>query len=149
MDNLDSFLPESVCNKASKTNNEYAWKIADVDEALSAAATANLACCGYDVTFRFEEGICELYWLSYLIKPKQEDESWKNYSQRTIKEVREYIHQVHKETDFWSIAREWPFVNNKIENEGINPCDYLYFHPCFELEREILPNDGFNFRVTP
>jgi hypothetical protein len=121
-------LPEEIRKKASvSTGGEHAWRMADFEEAVLAAASANLAVVGGQVQFQLSDGVCEPYWLDYDAARRAENEPWDVYVRRSASEILTAFRSLCARTDFREEAMTWEFIRDKVENESIDPTDYLWF----------------------
>jgi hypothetical protein len=121
-------LPGVIRRKASITpGGEHAWRMEDVEETIAAAANAGLACLGGQVQFQLPGATCEAYWLNYDPTERQANEPWKDYVCRAAEETREAFRRLCRETDFREVAREWEFMRTKIDREGYDPMDDVWF----------------------
>jgi hypothetical protein len=121
-------LPESIRRKASITpGGEHAWRIDDVEDVIAAARAIGLACLGGQVQFQFPEGTCEAYWLSYNPAEQRPGELWQEYVSRSADETLAAFRRVRSETDFRAVARGWAFIQQKIDMEGCDPIENLWF----------------------
>ena len=136
----ESFLPDTIRSKASVSiGGEHAWRKGDFVEVIQAARTAGLAAIGGQVQFQFPDGTCEAYWLDYKAVEEQPDEQWHVYVERSAREVSEQFHALCDRTDFSSEALTWAFIRNKVNTEGMNPIDHLWFIIYFQAKDGTLP----------
>ncbi len=128
-------LPEIIRSKASITpGGEHAWRIGDVEETIEAACEVGLGCLGGQVQFQLPEGTCEAYWLAYDPTERRAGEPWRDYVCRAAQETRDAFRRVCRETDFRRVAREWEFMRTKIDREGYDPMNDLWFVLYFDKE---------------
>lgn len=129
-------LPKEILDKASiSKGGEYAWKREDIPKVLQAAKKIGLACLGGQPQFQGPIGTAEPYWINYEPKPRMENESWEDYSKRSLDETLVAFNRVCAETDFLKEAMTWEHIKNAVEKEGINPLDHLWFVLYFEEEK--------------
>src|SRR5262249_53618034 len=130
----EQLLSPSVLGKATLRGKEYAWPVAAVEEAVTAAAAAGLAIVGGQFQFRIPEGTCELYWLSADSSEQLGDEPWESYVNRSAAEVLDQIAAIRQRTDFGSEALQWP-VLAKLHAQGVDLNQYLCFVLYFASKR--------------
>src|SRR5262249_10425678 len=109
-----------------------AWRMDDVEEVVLAARNLGLACLGGQLQFQFPDGICEAYWISLDPTEQHSDEPWEHYVTRSAQEALSKFRQVCRDTDFKKLGREWDFIAQKIEREGCDPKEYLWFPLYFK-----------------
>jgi hypothetical protein len=119
-------LPPPVLKKASLRGKEYAWPLAAVEEAVTAAAACGLANLGGQAQFRIPEGTCELYWLSLDSRERLPDEAWESYVTRTAAEVLAQFTALRQRTDFLQEALQWPALE-QLHAQGVDLNQYLCF----------------------
>jgi len=107
---IEEKLPKHILEKAIKSGNEYGWKEIDAIDVINAAVENGLAIIGGQIQFIFEDGTCELYWLSYDSSNRFKNENWLDYSKRTAKE---------------SIEKLTKIVSRNIESEALDNFDFL------------------------
>ena len=128
-------LPEEIRRKASITpDGEYAWQMDDVREVILTARDMGLACLGGQVQFQFPDGTCEAYWISFDPADRRAGESWEEYVYRSAEEALSAFEIICRETDFRKVARQWEFIEQKMEHEGCDPADHLWFPLYFQAE---------------
>src|SRR5678816_400999 len=126
-------LPERLRMKASVSpGGEHAWRMGDVEEVLLAAKESGLACLGGQLQFQFPDGIAEAYWSSLDPTERQPNEPWEHYVDRSAQETLSKFRHVCRDTDFQKVAREWDFIAQKMDAEGCDPKEYLWFPLYFE-----------------
>jgi hypothetical protein len=123
-------LPASVLGKASLRGYEYAWRLADVPEALAAARTCGLACLGGQVQFRVPEATCELYWRSADAEPRQPGEPWAEYTTRSAAEVSARVQQLPV-AELIAEGLQWPEIA-ALRDAGVDVSEYLCFVLYFD-----------------
>ena len=107
---VEKKLPKHILEKAIKSGNKYGWKVVDVIDAINSAVESGLAIIGGQIQFVFEDGICELYWLSYDSSKRFKNEDWQEYSKRTAND---------------SIEKLKKIVSRNIELEAVENFDFL------------------------
>lgn len=127
-------LPENMLKNAS-LQSEIGWKMSDFPLVLHRAHEHGLACLGGQFQFRFEDGICEMYWLNADSTDRKRNESWENYAHRSIDEVLRNFSRVCENANFEKEMDGWEFVRRKRE-EGIDPIQHLWFVAYFVTEAE-------------
>ena len=126
-------LPDRIRLKASiSPGGEHAWRRSDVEDAIQAAREVGLGCLGGQVQFQSRDRICEACWVSYDPQERRPDEPWADFVARSADETIEGFRRVCRETDFRSVAREFEFLRAKIEQEGYEPLDDLWFVLYFQ-----------------
>jgi hypothetical protein len=131
----ESALPESLRMKASvSVGGEHAWRMEDVEEVVLAARDIGLACLGGQLQFQFPDGICEAYWIAFDSTERQANEPWEHFVSRSAEEALWKFRQVCRDTDFQGIARKWGFISQKMDREGCDPKDYLWFPLYFQAQ---------------
>ncbi len=129
----EDLLPPHIRAKASvSADGEHAWRKEDIESVTQAARTVGLALSSGQVQFQFPDGTCEAYWLRYLAEPRGPDEPWLTYVERSAQEIRHQINHLCARTDFVREAMERAFIRQKVQIDGINPLDYLWFVLYFE-----------------
>jgi len=93
-------LPKAIREKAIRRCNEFGWRQQDFKDVIEAARQIPMAIIGGQVQYVFNDATCELYWLSYDSKEKQENEDWLTYCNRTVSEVIKQFDELINETDF-------------------------------------------------
>lgn len=121
-----NLLPREILAKASLRGNEYAWGLADVEEAVAAAQNCGLVTVGGQAQFRVPEGICEMYWIEADATPINEGEAWEAYVRRSGDEVVSKVRQIVAKTDFREEAANFSFLRDRIE-QGLPVLDHLCF----------------------
>jgi hypothetical protein len=125
-------LPPSILDKASLRANEYAWRLADVAEAINAAQTSGLATLGGQIQFRTPDGICELYWLSATAEDRRPDEDWLPFVSRSAEQVLQRFVGLVATTDFVAEGlRHFPCLA-ELQSRGDELAEYLCFVLYFQ-----------------
>lgn len=128
-------LPEDLLRKASITSGgEHAWRMEDVKQVIHAARDAGLACLGGQVQFQFHDGTCEGYWINYDPSERRRGEPWVDYVARSADETTAAFDRVCQKTDFRQVACQFDFARRRIEGEGCDPRDHLWFPLYFTME---------------
>jgi hypothetical protein len=130
----EALLPPAILGKATRRGNEYAWPLASVEEAITAARASGLATLGGQAQFRIPEGTCELYWLdAHASEDRRAGEPWPEYVTRSAREVLARFREKVLPADFLAEARQWSILHEKIK-AGVNVLDYLCFVLAFQAE---------------
>ena len=130
----EALLPPSILAKATLRGKEYAWPIACVEEAISAARASGLATVGGQAQFRIPEGTCEMYWLDADASERRACEPWPEFVTRSAQEFLARFQDKIVGADFLAEAQQWPILREKIE-AGVKVLDYL----CFVLYLQAEP----------
>jgi hypothetical protein len=129
----EELLPKEIFEKAHiSPGGEYAWRKEDIPSVLEAAKSIGLATIGGQPQFIVSEQICEVHWIGYDSVGRKANEPWETYVSRSTEEVLEGFRRVCLETDFRGEAMTWDLMRDKIEKEGFNPIDYLWFVLYFD-----------------
>lgn len=124
-------LPPEVLGKASLRGNDYAWRLADVAEAVTAARDAGLATLGGQVQFRTPAGICELYWLNADADDRRPDEDWPTFVVRSADQVLRGFAGLVAGTDFEAEGVRHPGQLAELQSLGHDLKEYLWFALSF------------------
>lgn len=127
-------LPAALLAKASLRGYEYAWRLANVSEVLSAAQACSLATVGAVAQFRVPAGTCELYWRNSDSEPRRPGEPWSEYVTRSAAEVLAGITAFSVE-EMVAEGLEWLDVY-ALRNAGADVSEYLFFVLYFNAEDE-------------
>ena len=119
-------LPFEILNKAIISGKEYGWRQSDVLQVFDAAVAIPMAIIGGQVQYKFQDGICELYWLSYDSSKRQPGEKWPAYCERTKIESTRKFSEIINHTDFEKAAENFDFLIKKLK-AGINIEEYKLF----------------------
>lgn len=119
-------LPKQIRERALESGNEIGWKQQDFKKAVEAARQVPMAIEGGQVQYVFNDGICELYWLSYNPDKRQENEEWMTYCNRTASQVNQKFDLLINETDFEGEIQAFEFLKEK-KNKGVNIDNYKIF----------------------
>ena len=92
-----------------------------------------MAIIGGQVQYKFPDGICELYWLSYDTYERSIDEDWDAYCNRTAKEGLAKFELLISTKNIDQEALEWPFIKTK-KNQGIDINQFQIFILYFNDE---------------
>jgi hypothetical protein len=133
-------LPPTIAVGARLEGNEYGWEPSLFPAALANAQALGYACIGGQFQFRLDIGTCEMYWLSADSDPRQEAESWQEYSERSCSEVKTGFQRLMSETDFRRQALEWHPVREAMSH-GFDPLEKLVFVAYFVDEAEWLEGE--------
>jgi hypothetical protein len=127
---LEHRRPEGVLQKASLRGKEYAWRQADVREAVLAAEQTGLATLGGQTQFRLPDGTCELYWLDFDASSMKTGETWQQFVDRSAQESLSQFEQMCQTVDFVQEGiRAFSILGEKAEAEdiGLYLCFVIYF----------------------
>ena len=131
----ETFLPEALRARASvAAGGEHAWRQADIASVIAAAQIIGLATLGGQAQFQFSDGTCEPYWLDYTPAPRQAGEDWQTYVTRSAHETLTAFNRLCETVDFTDEAMQWEFIRQKMQVEGIDPLNYLWFVLYFDAE---------------
>jgi len=108
--------------------------MADVPDVVAAAQSANLAVVGGQPQFQFPDGVCEPYWLEYDSKARQPGELWGSFVSRSAREVLDAFQALCSKTDFRKEALGWEFIRLKLEKDGTDPMEHLWFVLYFQSD---------------
>ena len=130
--NEENRLPKAILDKAIKNGNEFGWRQSDVSEVIDTARNLNLVNLGGQVQYHFPDGTCELYWLSFDLTTRQQNETWTDFCARTAIECQEKFQRLILQTNIEKEALEnFDFLKNKKET-GIEISDFLTFILYFD-----------------
>ncbi len=111
--NIKSFLTPLIISKAYEFNSEYAWKPENIPELVSALKENRIAVLGGEVWEKTNNGPfvnSNIYqWNS---KQKDNNESWNNYVDRTLKEMETFALNLRKEKE---LSKKWSEIYISIE----------------------------------
>jgi len=125
-------LPKSILDKAVRSGNEFGWRQSDFIEVIETAKQLKMAIVGGQVQYSFPDGTCELYWLSYDPTPRQQNETWENYCNRSASECLDKFQKLILQTNIEKDAVDnFEFLKNK-KASGINISDFLIFKVYFD-----------------
>jgi hypothetical protein len=131
----EDLLPAPIRAKASiSVGGEHAWRKIDIADVIAAARLVGLAPSSGQAQFQFPDGTCEPYWLDYHASAQLAHEAWPAYVQRSADELTAQFNALCATTDFVQAAMEWDFIRRKVQANGINPLDYLWFVLYFASE---------------
>lgn len=108
-------LPKQIREKAIESGNELGWKQQDFKEAIEKARQVPIAVVGGQVQYVFNDGTCELYWLSYDTDERQPNEDWSTYCNRTAIQANKKFNRLINETDIEKEALIFDFLRSKKE----------------------------------
>jgi hypothetical protein len=132
----ERFLPPELLQMASLRGNEFAWKKKDVIDVIRSAKENRLASIGGEVQFRFPDGYCELYWIGFDSRDRQEDEHWDDYVTRSAEEVIKEFNRINREFDLLDEGyRSFQFLKDKVDKDGVALDDYLCYVLYFNSEQ--------------
>lgn len=133
----ERLLPEDLLLKASVSGGgEHAWRKNDVEAVLEAARDASLASLGGQPQFQLPDGTCEPYWLNYGSDERRPDEPWQDFVDRSVDETSSTFRRICQKTDFQREARQWQFLKEKIDHQGYDPLQDLWFVISLVTEEE-------------
>jgi len=133
----EEYLPVDMRQKANVAlGGEHAWRIGDFEAVVLTAKSVNLASLGGQVQFILPEGTCEMHWINYDSEGQKANESWNVYVERSASEVLTKFRSVCGSVDFMKEANDWRVIREKIENESIDPLEYLWFVGYFKTETQ-------------
>ncbi|NLJ82429.1 MAG: hypothetical protein GX330_04815 [Bacteroidales bacterium] len=119
-------LPKKIRERAIESGNEFGWKQQDFKNVVEAARQVPMAVVGGQVQYVFNDGICELYWLSYDPDERQENEDWIAYCNRTANQVNQKFDKLIIQTDFEREAQTFEFLKEK-KNKGVDIDEHKIF----------------------
>ena len=132
----EGLLPDEILAKASLGGNEYAWRLADVEETVEAARSAGLLSIGGQVQFRMPDGTCELYWLAADPTSARASETWDEWVNRSADEVIAKFRELRANTDFVAEGmKSFDLLKSKAA-EGVVLADHLWFVLYFDAKRK-------------
>ena len=135
----ESRLPTAILRKAIISGNEFGWKPKDFIEVVQAANECSMALIGGQVQYVFEDGTCELDWLSYDPEQRQPNENWSTYCNRTAKECVDKFNKLIAATDVEKEAlKSFEFLKGKHQS-GIDISSFLAFILYFDDSETDLP----------
>jgi hypothetical protein len=106
-------LSVQIREKAIESGNEFGWKQQDFKEVIEIARQVPMAIIGGQVQYVFNDGTCELYWLSYDPDERQENEDWLTFCNRTAIQANEKFDKLIIETYFEKEALTFDFIKSK------------------------------------
>ncbi len=113
-------LPKEIRDKAIESGNEFGWRQIDFKDVIEAAKRVPLAIVGGQIQYLFEDETCELYWLNYDTKEREQNESWDDYCNRTAIECIEKFRHIISTKDIKCEAlKNFNFLQEK-EKQGID-----------------------------
>jgi hypothetical protein len=119
-------LPGIILNKAIKSGNEFGWLQTDFIETIETARELKIGIVGGQVQYVFQDGTCELYWLSYDSSERRVGEDWINYCNRTSDETIKKFKELITKTDFEKETSSFDFLRDK-KSKGVNIEDNKVF----------------------
>lgn len=128
----EQLLPKDILKNASLRGKEYAWHQSDVEATIRAAKQIKLATIGGQVQFRFSDGTYELYWLEFDSTPKNDNETWDEFVERSADECLNGFKNLCKAVDFISEGLQSEYIQEKAKTEDIG--SYLCFVVYFDTE---------------
>lgn len=131
---MQTKLPNHILSKAISSGNELGWKEVDLDEVINSASENGLATIGGEVQFLFNDGICELYWLSFDANERYKNETWEEYIQRASKEINDQIRKIASRNLKSEAIDHFDFLKEK-DSKGIDIYNHLIYLLYFEDEK--------------
>jgi len=122
----EHILPEEIRKKAKESRNEFGWKQQGFKDVVETARQVPMAIVGGQVQYVFNDGTCELYWLSYDPDERQANEDWFPYCNRTASQSNEKFERLINKTDFEKEALTSEFIKSKKDN-GIDIAEHKIF----------------------
>jgi hypothetical protein len=119
-------LPKEIRDKAIESGNEYGWRQQDFKEVIEVARQIPMAITGGQVQYVFNDGTCELYWLSYDPDERKPNENWLTYCNRTASETISKFEMLINQTDFEKEALSFEFLKQK-KDQGVDIDQYKIF----------------------
>jgi hypothetical protein len=118
-------LPQELLDRASLRGNEYAWRIAEIPNVISAARAANLLNVGGQLQFRLPDGAtCECYWVEVdTFKTVPSDLNWESRVARSAATALANFENLQAKYDFIAEGKR-DFGEHLV---GINPEDAMWF----------------------
>jgi len=125
-------LPKTITDKVVMSINEFGWRQGDFLEVIETARQNFIAIIGGQIQYLFNDGTCELYWLSYDTDKRKLGEDWLTYCNRTAKECIDKFNKLILTTDFEKEAlTSFEFIVKK-KKSGVNLNDHLIFILYFD-----------------
>ncbi|MDD2799653.1 MAG: hypothetical protein PHV20_13765 [Bacteroidales bacterium] len=119
-------LPKQIREKAIESGNELGWKQKDIKEVIEIARQVPMAIVGGQVQYLFQDGTCELYWLSIDPDERQLNEDWLTYCNRTARQSIEKFDRLISETDFDKEVITFEFLKSK-KDKGVDLEEHKVF----------------------
>ncbi|HZF36874.1 MAG TPA: hypothetical protein VE914_23990 [Candidatus Angelobacter sp.] len=119
-------LPPDLLGRASRSGNEYAWRVHDIPEVIEAARAANLVSVGGQLQFWLPGGgVVELYWIGVdTYRSVDSALSWKVRVERTAEVAARDFAALQDRFDFISEGRA---VLDEHTAGGHDPADTMWF----------------------
>jgi hypothetical protein len=121
---------------ATLRDNEYGWKLSTFPAALAAAEKYELACLGGQLQFRVDASVCEAFWCNAVSSERMRGEVWRDYVQRSCKEVKDEFSELVRDLDMQKLVAEWPTLSTLLSGGG--PEAALFFVAYFVTEQDYL-----------
>ncbi|HTE48572.1 MAG TPA: Imm40 family immunity protein [Candidatus Paceibacterota bacterium] len=112
--NIKLLLPASIISKAYEFNSEYAWRPEDIAELASILRGKRIAVLGGEVWEKTDNGPTispNIYQWSY--KKKDDNESWNDYVDQTLKELIKFTENIQKE----KLSNKDIYINVEMANQ--------------------------------
>jgi hypothetical protein len=123
-------LPPDILQRASLAGNEYAWRIQDIPDVITAARVANLISVGGQLQFRLPDGgTCECYWVDVdTYKSVDKALPWTERVSRTAEVALCDFEALQQRFDFIAEARVGfkPYLDALVA-EGRDPANSMCF----------------------
>jgi len=119
-------FPQHLIEKATRSDNEFGWKEADVLNVIEAAKQMQMATIGGQVQYVFPDATCELYWLSYDSEDRKRNEDWVTFCSRTAIECSEKFKQLETIDIEKEAIKTFGILKIK-QQSGVNLSQYRVF----------------------
>ena len=83
-----------------------------------------------------DSSVAEAYWCNADSSERMPEEPWRDYVQRSFKEVKEEFTQLTRDLDVQKLAAEWPTLSTLLS--GRDPEAVLFFVAYFVTEQKYL-----------
>ncbi|WP_415582785.1 hypothetical protein [Flavobacterium longum] len=133
MEKSEAKLPKEILDKAIPMGNEFGFREKDFIEVIEVARKNKIAIIGGQIQYIFEDGTCELYWLSYDSESQKNQESWVEYCDRSANECRSKFQNIVTTTDFEKEIENFEFLKQK-RDSGISIEDSKVFIIYFQYQ---------------
>jgi hypothetical protein len=129
---MNALLPPELTQGAILRDQEYAWELSALPQALNHAPSLGYACLGGQFWFLVSEvSLYEPFWLEANASDKIADEDWSAYARRSCEEVLIGFNRCLRETDFREAAGKF----GTSEVDGALDLHWM-FNAYFVTERE-------------
>lgn len=128
----EQLLSKHIRDKATKSGDEYGWRLSDIPEVLLDAKNNNLVNVGGQLQYIFSDATCELYWLCIESTSRKQDELWADWVNRAYSECIDQFNKLMEVTDFRKEANDgFDYLKGKLD-ESVDLSEHeafiLYFH---------------------